>query len=92
MTFRKTCAALSVNLALLAPRLAFAAPGEAVVQKLIDLLTGNLAKLIAMLLFALIAFAIMHGERDWDKIRNWLIGSVMLTSIAWFADVAFTKS
>lgn len=91
MKLRKPCATVALNLLLLTPRLAWADPGEGALQKLIDLLSGHLAVLIFTLAAIWIGVCIAQGERDHEKIKNYIIGGVIVTSAAWFAQMVMTK-
>lgn len=79
MKIRKIAAAVALRLLLAAPRLAFAAGlGEGPLQKILDLLTGNVAHLVGLIVCVGIGYGIWTHRLEWEKIRNFVFGAVFI--------------
>ncbi len=66
--------AATIVMALIEPAFAQAANIETVLQNLVDLLTGNIAKLLAAIALIIICAAWMFGFMDIRRAGFWLLG------------------
>lgn len=66
--------ATSIVATLVEPAFAQAAGVESILQNIVDLLTGNIFKLIATIAVILIAIAWMFGYMDLRRAGYWIIG------------------
>ncbi|MET3794942.1 TrbC/VirB2 family protein [Aquamicrobium terrae] len=66
--------AVAIVMALIEPAFAQTANIETVLQNLVDLLTGNIAKLLAAIALIIICAAWMFGFMDIRRAGFWLLG------------------
>lgn len=66
--------ALAVTLCLVEPAFAAGAGIETVLQNIVTLLTGNIAKLLAVIAVIIICIAWMFGYMDLRRAGFWIVG------------------
>ncbi|SDA87680.1 TrbC/VirB2 family protein [Sinorhizobium sp. NFACC03] len=69
-----TLVAVAVVVCTVEPAFAQAAGIETVLQNIVDMLTGNIAKLLAVIAVIMISIAWMFGYMDLRKAGFWIIG------------------
>ncbi len=85
LTARKLMASLFVFMLTL-PGLAMAEPWDAVGDKVLEILTGGLARTVAIIIVAALGISAMAGKMSWGWAANVIIGIVLVFGGAAFVD------
>lgn len=89
---QNTVARAIVLACLLAPAAAHAAGiGEAAAQRLIDLMTGTLARLVGILALVAVGFSGWTGRMAWDRAVHWAVGTVVIFGAAEIMGLVMSK-